>query len=203
MLSLKENIHVATNRGSRLIVFVPETLKNVADFARQVYMLAAAEEREVFYLALRGRDADDLAVTRQLTTLTALTQDSCVRARALGARPEKPADILADLAQPGDIVAVPEGQLFVPAELESSLGINQQVLADTDPFEAVQPSKWYLPVLFWGSSLAVMVAFFFLETSLEGVMSGAVKKIILILFFSIEIAILYFWDRITRKARIQ
>jgi hypothetical protein len=203
MLSLNEDIHVSTNHGTRLIVFVPETLKNIADFARQVYMLAVTDEREVYYLALRGQDSDDLAVTRQLTTLTALTQDSCVRARALQARPDKPADILAELARPGDIVIVPEGQLFVPEEIERTLGIQQQVLAENDPFEASRDSKWYLPVLFWGTSLAIMVAFFFLETSLEGVMSGAVKKIILILFFSIEIAFLYFWDRMSRKARME
>jgi hypothetical protein len=203
MFSLNEKVRIEIKRGTRLIVFVPEKLKNVAAFARQVYMLAAADEREVFYLALRGRDTDDLAVARQLTTLTALTQDSCVRARALQARPEKPADVLVELAQPGDIVVVPEEQLSVPEELERTLGIRQQVLAENDPFEASRDSKWYLPVLFWGTSIAIMVAFFFLETSLEGVMSGAVKKIILILFFSIEIGLLYFWDRMSRKARME
>lgn len=203
MLSLNENIRVSTNHGTRLIIFVPETLKNVSAFARQVYMLAVTDEREVFYLALRGQDSDDLSVTRQLTTLTALTQDNCVRARVLPARPEKPADILAELARPGDIVIVPEEQLFVPEELERTLGIQQQVLAENDPFEVSRNSKWYLPVLFWGTSLAIMVAFFFLENSLEGVISGVVKKMILILFFTVEIGLLYFWDRMSRKARME
>jgi hypothetical protein len=181
---------------TRMIVFVPETLENIADFAKNIYNLALDQQREVYYLALDGRDGNPLAAARQLATITAMTRDGSVQAKALPVAGEDCADTLRQVAHQGDLVIWPEEDLRVPASLESELGITQRVLPAVYTPAQAETYPWYRTLIFWLTSLVVLAGFSFLEFRLAGVISGGLKKVVLIMLFSAEMALLYQWNRI-------
>jgi hypothetical protein len=187
---------VEANR--RMVVFVPEMLENVAEFTRQVYNQAAAQQRKILYLAVSRRETDQLAATRQLATIVALTQGSAINASAAHVNLEDPAKALRESTRPGDLVIWPQEDWLAPASLEHELGITQQALHGIHIYSEPQASPWYRPVLFWAAALALLAVFSYLEFSAGRLLSGAPLKVALILLFSLELGAFYQWDRLFR-----
>lgn len=182
-----------TATPERVVVFVPEGLEDINDFARQVYLLALAEQREVLYLAVNRGELDPLAAARLLATLTALTQDRqvSVRSRQVGAADW--VDALRQVTRPGDLVAWAEAGLAAPAGLEAELGIIQHVLPGA---MAAARRNWLRPALFWLLTVALLAGFSYLEVSLwNGPLGDFWKKAALIALFGAEMGGVYAWNR--------
>lgn len=198
MVSINE-VKVNPIVGSpRMVVFVPERLENIADFARQIYLIAVIQKREVFYLALNNPESQSYAAARQLATLTALTQDQVVRVCGAEAKIGDWTETLREFTRSGDLVIWPDERLLVPSSLERELGITQQALPDVYAPLDPRAVPWYRPVIFWLAVLAITAGFSFLEYSVQGVMSGASSKVMMILLFALECGALYQWNRIYR-----
>ncbi len=183
-----------TATGARLVAFVPEELSNINDFARQVYLLALAEGREVLYLAVNRGELDPLAAARMLATLTALTQDRQVTVRARQAGAADWVDALRQATRPGDLVVWAEAGLAAPAGLEAELGIRQHVLPGASA--APRGLRWS-PALFWLLALALLAGFTWLEVALWSQPIGAGwKKLALIALFTAEMSSVYAWNKL-------
>jgi hypothetical protein len=179
-----------------MVVFVPEMLENVAEFTRQVYAQAAAQQRKVLYLAINGQEKEKLVAARQLATIVALTQGAAVQASAAQVEMEDRADLLRESTHPGDIVVWPEECWLAPASLEHELGITQRVLTGIYTTAAPEASPWYRPVLFWLTGLVLLAVFSYLEFSAGRLMSGGALKVALLLLFTFELGAFYQWDRL-------
>lgn len=180
---------------ARMVVFVPQTLENIADFAQQVYYLAIAEQREVLYLAVNSQDGNELTAARQLATLTALTHGNSVQARSLQIQAEDWTEALRQVTHPGDLIIWPERRLLAPASLENDLGIKQYALPGSYASAATNILSKLRPVLFWLSGLALLAGFAFLEVRLNGLVSGTLKKVVLMFLFTLAAAVFYQWNR--------
>ena len=152
-----------TATPERVVVFVPAGLDDINDFARQVYLLALVEGREVLYLYVNTGGGDPLAAARTLATLTALTQDRQVTVRARQAGAADWVEALRQVTRPGDLVAWAEAGLAAPAGLEAELGIIQHVLPGA---MAAARRNWLRPALFWLLTVALLAGFSYLEVSL-------------------------------------
>lgn len=182
-----------TANSTRMVVFVPDALEDIHGFARQVYLLALAEQREVLYLALNRGDLDPLAAARQLATLTALTRDRQITARSRQMGAPDWVDALRQATRPGDLVIWADANLTAPAGLETELDIRQYVLPGAP---AAVRLEWLRPVVFWLGMLAMLAGFSLLEVSIWGSVTGEFwKKSALILLFGLEISAVYGWNR--------
>lgn len=196
MASLHTIIGDPGDNGKRIVVFVPEMLENIAEFARQVYAQAVAQQRRVVYIATNGRRTDHLASTRQLATIVALTQGNGVQASAAQVDLADRVAALRESTRPGDIVVWPEEAWLAPTSLERELGITQRVLTGIYASAVPQGSPWYRPVVFWLTGLALLAAFSYLEFSAGRLMSGGTLKVALMLLFALELGAFYQWDRL-------
>jgi hypothetical protein len=187
---------------ARLVVLVPEQVENLADFARHIYMLALAQQRNVVYLALIRCGAEDLSAMRTQATLLALTQGSQVQASMIQVKAEHWAEALRLVAQPGDWVICSDGQGLAAngshpfGALEAELHITVQSLPGIFSASPVQPSSWKRIALCWISGMVVLVGFSFLELHLAGHISGTLKKVVLVALTALEIGTFYQWDKI-------
>jgi hypothetical protein len=179
----------------RMVVYIPEMLENVSDYARQVYIQAAARRQPVLYLALNQRESDPLAAARLLATITALTQDNTVRANAVQVEGEDRADALRQVTHPGDLVVWPDESLLAPASLEKALGISQRVLPGARITAPARALPSYPPALIWLVGLLILVVFTVLEFSLDGLVGGALAKVALMLLFTLEMVAFHAWNR--------
>lgn len=66
---------VKTNRGSRLIILVPEALAGDLDLSRSVAQTARGRVHEVIYLAILENIHTSLQVTRSMVTMKAMTYE--------------------------------------------------------------------------------------------------------------------------------
>lgn len=184
--------------GSGMLVFVPEMLEDISDFARQIYTMAIDQQRWVMYLTLDGKEHNQLADARQLATLTALTQGNSVKASAFQAQVDDWTEALRQLTHPGDLVIWPEKRWFAPVSVEKALGITQQVLPGHYISVPDQAVPWYRTLLFWLIGLITIVGFSYLEITLSKMINGALMSVALIILVVLEVGILYQWDRIFR-----
>jgi hypothetical protein len=195
---IKISSQVAT---ARLVVLVPDQVENLAYFAHQVYIQALAQQQEVLYLALQRHGTDDLPAARMLSTLSALTQGGDVRIGATQVRADHWADALRQVAHPGDTILCPDEQFLTSNEsrsccdLEAELNINVHSLPGIYAVRAERPS-WMRTAACWVSGILILIGFSFLEFHLAGVISGSLKKIVLIALIALELGIFYQWDRL-------
>ena len=195
VLTQEEKQTKVMQRRPGLVVFVPAGLENLAEFARKIYYLAATQQKDVIYLALDRRDSEALVSARQLATLTALTQDRAVQACALRAETDDWSDALRQVTRRGDVVIWTDARLMAPATLATELGITQQVLPGfAEP--VLRGQGWLRVALIWLAALVILGVFTYLEFGLAGMLlSGTLKKAVLVVLFALELGAFYQWDR--------
>lgn len=196
MVSIVKGYDSSSEFGARMIVFVPKMPQDVANFARQIYAQAVARQRRVLFLAVNSREEEILSNARQLTMLTALTQDDQVRASAMQVKVGDWLDALVSLTHPGDLVIWPEERYLAPASVENALGISQLVLPAARVNLSTRASPWIRITLFWLIQVIILAGFFFLEVRLDQMIHGPLLKVIIVALIVLEIGALYEMDQL-------
>jgi hypothetical protein len=195
-IEVKPQVHPA-----RLVVLVPEQVENLADLAHHVYVQALAQQRCVVFLALSRHADDQMYAARTLATLAALTQGSLVQAETSLVSAEHWADALRQATLPGDLVLCLDEQMLAAgatrsfSALEEELGIAVRSLPDAAGWGAAQANSWIRTAISWLTAVAILVGFSFLEIHLAGLISGGIKKVVLVALVALELGIFYQWDK--------
>ena len=190
---------------SSLIVFVPEGLTQLNDFARRIHQIAAQEQRDILLFGLIDDWEQNLG--RLLTTLEALTRDNFIQVHSTTACTQNWEASLCKVVKPGDRVLCHDGQYVKTGRLKTQLLTDY--LQTKYGLRVMEISGFYNPqkeqitiltrsLLFWIVCLGMIAGFFILEINIDSILQGPSHSVVLLMLLLIEIGTVWTWKRIFR-----
>jgi hypothetical protein len=186
----------------RLVVLVPAVDVDEVELARRIWEIAAPPGLAVLYLGLCASTAEEPAMQRRLITLASLTRD--VRL-PLETRIEFGRDWLRRIKpihRPGDVIICHAeqhtglGHRPLSRALRS-LGGPVWTLAGFYPSHDTTPHGLLSEVIFWGVSVAILVAFFWLQVRIVRLHDDWAHNLLLYLSVLAEGGLLWLWQQLS------
>jgi hypothetical protein len=194
------------NAQNRLIVLVPGTLIETANFGRQVRWLALQQKRDVIFLAIADRDGDYMATARLLATVEAITRDGMFEIDSKQIETGSWFKAIQTVYRPGDLVVCHEGQkimtgLWKNVSLEEYLGnkmhIPTHLLSGFYQGETIAIKPLLRGLLFWLGSLVIVIGFTLIEYRVDHLMSGVARLLFMSILLVFESGLIYELNKYT------
>jgi hypothetical protein len=186
-------------RFGRLIVLVPPDA-DCATVTRRICKLASETQSDVQLLGLCSNPTEELALRRQLITVTALIRDVRIYAEAKIEVGKNWLDAVKRNYQDGDaIVCITDPSIGIRQRsfsqiLESTLKAPIYILSETKPS---QPQPNFLIMLAaWSGFLGIIAGFFILQIKIVQESKDWTQAVILILILIPEFGALWLWNSI-------
>lgn len=156
----------------RLMVLVPGPEADVTSVTRRLWDLAHATRAQVLLLGLCNNATDQLILKRTLVTASALMNSGGIAtdSEIVVARNWLPA--VAERLQTSDMIVCSQGPVSVPHQkslhpiLQADLGVPLYILSGTPTRGAAHP-RWLTAAAAWIGSLAIIIAFFWLQVKID------------------------------------
>ncbi len=200
MLLLEESSGLRTVR--RLVVLVPAADVDEVELARRIWELAAPSGLAVLFLGLCAQIAEEPAMQRRLVTLASLTRDARI---PLETRIEFGRDWLRRIKpihRPGDVIICHAEQTTglrhrpLSRALES-LGGPVWTLAGFYSSRDASPHGPLSGVVFWGVSMVILAAFFWLQVRMVRLDDDWAHNLLLYLSVLAESGLLWLWQQLS------
>lgn len=198
------DLFIEPKTRNRLIVLIPDSLADNTELARKIHHIADQECLSVLYLVLVN-DADKmLDVSRSIATMKAVTSASSLIVESKLIEPGNLLQTLQMRTYPGDMIArldeptVASGYFqMVPASefLASDGKAPVSLYSNGSQQSQDQSQSWFYPLLSLLGFFVIIVAFTWLEMSLNLSSQGGLQKLLLIILFVIELGALFAWNK--------
>ncbi|HMB24365.1 MAG TPA: hypothetical protein VKP08_16085 [Anaerolineales bacterium] len=189
----------APERFGRLIVLVPPDA-DCARVTRRICKLATETKSDVQLLGLCKDPAQELALRRELVTVSTLIQDVRIYAEVKIEVGTNWLDAVKRNYQDGDaLVCVTDPSIGIRQRsfsqiLESTIKGPIYILSETKPTQS--RSSIFSQVLAWAGVLGIIVGFFILQMKLVQVSKDWTQTVILILLLIPEFGAIWLWNLI-------
>ncbi len=194
------SIHVVNlERSGRLIVLVPPGADST-NVTRRICKLASETKSDVQLLGLCKDPAQELALRRELVTISALIQYAKVYVEMKVEVGANWLDAVKRNYQEGDaIVCITDQSIGIRQRsfsqiLESTLKAPIYILSETKPSQS--HSNILTQVIAWSGFLGIIAGFFFLQMKIVQVSNDWTQSVILILVLIPEFGALWLWNSI-------
>jgi len=192
------SIHVVNpERFGRLIVLVPPGADST-NVTRRICKLASETKSDVQLLGLCKDPAQELALRRELVTVSALIRDARVFAEMKVEVGANWLDAVKRNYQDGDaIVCITDQSIGIRQRsfsqiLESTLNAPIYILSETKPLQS--HSNILLQVIAWSGFLGIIVGFFILQMNIVQLSKDWTQAVILILVLIPEFGAIWIWN---------
>lgn len=193
---------------SRLIVLLPESVAGNLEFAARIHWIAMREQKSVLYFTLLDDPDNSLRVSRQLTTMKALTSSESLRAGSIQVADDRWLDKLREILGPSDKLVCHEEQLVQAGLFKTTPMSDFLTQHFLNPLiiergyynpEIVLAANWLNKLVFWAGIIAILGGFTYLEIQTGALIPGFISKLVLIIFISLEFGAVWVWNQLLRR----
>jgi hypothetical protein len=192
----------------RLVVVIPNGKIDYSQLAQKIWRMASFGRKNVLYVGCLNDKADQMAITRQIVTIAAITRDPQVSVGfKLVTGPDWAAALKAIL-KPGDEITVldehvvstgwfkqtPFSEIIKP--LNFPVQILSGLLKPQPLFSSLYESSFLHQVILWILLIITFFGFFEFDSLIDSSIKGWPAVLILILLVSLEIGVIWFWNSI-------
>ncbi|HSB01785.1 MAG TPA: hypothetical protein VLE49_14135 [Anaerolineales bacterium] len=184
-------------RFSRLIVLVPPGADST-NLTRRICRLASETESDVQLLGLCNDPAQELALRRELVTVSALIRDARIFAETKVEVGTNWLDAVKRNYQHGDaIVCITDQSIGIRQRsfsqiLESTLNAPIYILSETKPSQS--HANRLARVIAWSGLLGIIAGFFILQMKIVQLSEDWTQTVILILLLIPEFGAIWIWN---------
>jgi hypothetical protein len=200
-LLMPEGVSVPPAR--RLVVLVPDIDLDETALSRRIWTLAAPNQLGVLYLGLARSASDEPQARRRVATLAALTRDDWVHVNTALAVEADWLSALRPVLQSGDLVVCHSRQTLPGWRGARPLGnaLCQALQAPVHLLEGfysgdpVQPAHPMGRIVFWGGSVAILAAAFWLQVQISALPKNWAESALMLLSVVAECGLIGLWSR--------
>jgi hypothetical protein len=183
--------------GHRLMILVPGPEADLTSVTRRVWELAHATGAQVRFLGLCSSAEEELVLKRTLVTASALMNSGGVTTDSEIVVCKNWLDSVRSRVQPGDMVVCSQRpgahQKSLNAILQADLGVPLYILSETQTRATLHP-EWLQAAAAWIGSLAILIAFFWLQVKIDQ-LAGEWSIPLQLLSIALEFALIWNWNR--------
>ena len=190
----------------RLVVLVPENELNETELARRIWKLAAPGSLSILLLSVSSSPQTETYLRRRLATMAAMTGDEQVQVGTTLAAAKTWADAVRDVWRPGDLLVCYEGhfkanwiirRVEIGQEISKALNAPVYFMAGLRLGPSLNHQNWPKELVTWSIAISLLIAFGWLQISIDRATDGWISTIILILTVLVEIIVLFILNGVT------
>jgi hypothetical protein len=195
---------IAVKKDHRLVVLVPEYLKNIPAFAHKICWMAIRDHADVLYLALTEREDAALSASRSMAILRAVTQDRGINVGVQVSMACNWLTTLRAIRRPGDVVVCHEEQVVktgpfervsADAYLRGALKLPVATVAGFYHPGRARTGRWLHNLLFWIGFVVILGVFAVIEVNLNALAQGVARSLLMMVVFLVEVGAVLAWLR--------
>jgi hypothetical protein len=193
----------AKDLPKRLIVLIPDYQAVTTGLAHKIHWIADSQSLSVFYLVLLNHNENNLAVSRSMATLKAVTSANRLSVEVKQTESSRWLETLREVSCPGDVIICQEEQTVINERLKAlpiheflsaQLNMPAQNLSDLDPRpdfndEKYRPNQFFMLMGY----LVILALFTWLEIGLDKMFEGSLQNVFVMIAFCVEVGALWAW----------
>lgn len=192
----------------RLLVLLPENLAGNTELAQKIHWMASRERMDVLYLVILDNSDHGLSVSRDITTMKAVTESNLIHAGSIQVTADRWFAKLNEIRRPDDTIlchaeqTVKQGFMRTAPlvdYLRKMLGGTVNVIEGYYHPRRVVMSSMANTLLFWLGAVALLVGFTWLELQADSAFPGFAHKLVLAAILIIEVGSVWLWSQIVHR----
>lgn len=199
---------LATEINRRLLVLLPESLAGDAELAQKIHWMASREGKDVLYLVILDDQDHLLPVTREMTTMKAVTESNLIHAGSIQVTSERWFSRLNEIRRPDDTILCHAEQMVnlgflktmaLADYLKNRLGVSAIILKGYYRPRRVVINGLMNTILFWLGALAILAGFTWLELQADSAFPGFAHNLVLAAILITEVGSVWLWSQIVHR----
>ncbi len=201
---------IKSNQKLRLIVLIPDGLAGNRDLAHKLHGMAQRDHRDVFYLSLVDYEENQLAVSRSMATMKAVTSADDLEVLSETAESSRWIEALREIYRPGDVVVCHEEQSVrygllnagpLDEFIREQLSMPVRTVSGFYHPQKIQLKRIGGEILYWFGFIVILALFSALEIALDRAIQGGMQTVVLCAALCVEFAAIMTWHNYRSKTR--